>query len=88
MDDKGKEAYEYIRDTANIKCDSPEEEIAKLADRLSGISGLKHDLRALRDGLSGPSERLLEAFRSSFPSIPESVIEAKLIGPFLSEPLD
>ena len=88
MGSRGREAYEYIRDVANIRCDSPDEELAKLADRLGGTFGLKDDLMALRDGISGPSERLIRAFKSSFGTIPESTVNAKLIEPFLSEPFD
>lgn len=88
MHDKRKEAYEYIRDVANIRCESAEEEIALLAKMLGGGLELKDELKSLKDGVSEPTERLIQVFRSSFPKVPETVIEAKLIGPFLSEPLD
>jgi hypothetical protein len=88
MHDKRKEAYEYIRDVANIRCESDEEGIALLAKMLGGGPELKDEIKLLRDGISGPTERLIQVFRSSFPKVPETVIEAKLVGPFLSEPLD
>ncbi len=85
---KRKKAYGYIKRTFGVKADSPEDEVTRLADRISGEFGIKDDLKQLREGISDPSERLIKAFRfKSFIGglLPESEIDAFLIDPFADE---
>ncbi len=85
---KRKKAYGLIKRTIGVKADSPEDEVTKLADRISGKFGIKDDLRELREGISDPSERLIKAFKyESFIGkwLAESEINAFLIDPFADE---
>ncbi len=78
---KRKKAYELIKRTIGVKADSPEDEVTRLADRISGEFGIKDDLKQLREGISDPSERLIKAFKcKSFIGkwLPESEIDALL----------
>jgi hypothetical protein len=82
---KRKKAYGLIKRTIGVKADSPEDEVTRLADRISGELGIKNDLKQLREGISDPSERLIKAFRfKSFAGglLPESEIDAYLVDPF------
>jgi hypothetical protein len=82
---KRKKAYGLIKRTIGVKADSPEDEVTRLADRISGELGIKNDLKQLREGISDPSERLIKAFRfKSFIGglLPESEIDAYLVDPF------
>ena len=83
---KRKKAYGYIKRKIGVKkADSPEDEVTKLADRISGEFSLKDDLRELREGMSDPSERLIKAFKyKSFIGrwLAEREVDAFLIDPF------
>ena len=82
---KRKEAYRYIKRTIGVKADSPEDEVTRLADRISGEFGIKDDLKQLREGISDPSERLIKAFKcKTFIGrwLPESATDAYLVDPF------
>jgi len=80
-----KKAYQYMRKGVGVKGKSPEDEVTKLADAISGEFGLKNDLKRLREGISDPTEKLIKAFKfKSFVGglIPESEIDFHLVNPF------
>ena len=82
---KRKKAYRYIKRTIGVKADSPEDEVTKLANRISGEFGIKDDLKQIREGISDPSERLIKAFKyKTFIGrwLAGSEIDAYLVDPF------
>ena len=80
-----KKAYRYVAKQAKkLNWDPPIDSDERLANLLDVPTS---ELNSLKEGLSGPSTKLIAEFENLFgPTVDESEVDSYLVTPFLIEP--